>query len=68
MIILWKRERAREMELTGMPQLVEIPAPVTTMTLFDAARILAIFCCWRLSPASTSVIGMLTVPMVQMVF
>jgi hypothetical protein len=46
------------MELTGIPQLVEIPAPVMTTTFLDFARISAMSCsCWP-DPGATFEVGM----------
>ena len=44
--------------LTGIPQFVEIPAPVTTTIFLAAANVLAIFCSCRSScfPTSRTVI------------
>lgn len=48
----------RRREHTGMPQLVDIPAPVIMTIFFDEARILAIFCSSRFSSCVTWMIGM----------
>lgn len=47
----------RHRTLTGIPQLVEIPAPVTMTIFWEVAKILAIFCSWRFSALVTAVIG-----------
>jgi hypothetical protein len=47
----------RNFLLTGMPQLVDIPAPVITTTFFDFARISAISCNCGPLPDSTFTVG-----------
>ena len=44
---------------TGIPQLVEIPAPVMITTFFEDARTLAIFCNCRLSSLAISMMPIL---------
>ena len=42
-MISYRISRRSGFELTGMPQLVDIPAPVNTMTFLADARVLAMF-------------------------
>jgi len=47
--------------LTGIPQLVEMPAPVTTTIFFAATSVLAMFCNWRLLSFLTSRMAMIRI-------
>ena len=44
-------------QLTGMPQFVLIPAPVTTTTFFDLPNVSAISCSCRSQPGPTLMVG-----------
>jgi len=44
-------------KLTGIPQFVLIPAPVTTMTFFDFPSTSAISCSSRAEPGETLMVG-----------
>jgi hypothetical protein len=44
--------------LTGIPQFVLIPAPVTTITFFDFPNVSATSCMCRSAPGRTLIVGM----------
>lgn len=68
---LFLAETRTSVLLTGIPQLVLIPAPVTTMTLRDFPKLSAICCSSRTEPALTCRVGIVAahnLPLVPSLF